>query len=57
MGSDERGYVEGYIRGVQELESFVILDVPDKVIPRVARVISAVEKSGIPCLLDRSCYR
>lgn len=30
---------------VQELESFSILDVPDSVISRVARVVAAAEKS------------
>lgn len=32
---------------MKELESFSILDVPDAVISRVARVVSATEKSGI----------
>lgn len=39
--------LKGIFEGVQELESFSILDVPDVVISRVALVVSAVEKSGI----------
>lgn len=39
--------LRGIFEGVQELESFSALDVPDEVIARVARVISAAEKSGV----------
>lgn len=37
----------GIFRGVQELESFSVLDVPDEVIAGVAKVISTAEKFGI----------
>lgn len=37
----------GLFDGVQELESFSVLDVPDEVIARIARVISTAEKFGI----------
>lgn len=39
--------LKGIFEAVQELESFAILDVPDKVISRVTRVVCAVEKSGV----------
>lgn len=39
--------LKGIFEAVQELESFAILDVPDEVISRVARVVSTVEKSGV----------
>lgn len=34
------------IEGVQKLESFVILDVPDEVVSWMARTVDAVEKMG-----------
>lgn len=37
----------GIFEGVQELESFSVLDVPDEVIARVAKVISTAEKFGV----------
>lgn len=39
--------LKGIFEAVQELESFAILDVPDKVISRVTRVVCATEKSGV----------
>lgn len=39
--------LKGIFEAVQELESFAILDVPDEVISRVARVVSVAEKSGL----------
>lgn len=39
--------LKGIFEGVQELESFAILDVPDEVIYPIALVMSAVEKSRI----------
>lgn len=49
--------LKGIFEGVRELESFSVLDVPDAVISRVARVISAAEKSWIRVgWLDRVIY-
>lgn len=39
--------LKGIFESVQELESFAVLDVPDEVISRVARVVSAAKKSGV----------
>lgn len=39
--------LKGIFEAVQELESFIILDVPDEVISRVARVVFVAEKSGV----------
>lgn len=39
--------LKGILEGVQELESFSILDVIDLLIPRVARVVAATKKTGI----------
>lgn len=39
--------LKGIFEAVQELESFVVLDVPDEVISIVARVVSVAEKSGV----------
>lgn len=39
--------LKGIFEGVQELESFSILDVPDEVISEVTQVIFAAEKSRI----------
>lgn len=38
---------KGIFEGVQKLESFNILDVPDKVISKVACTVATVEKIGI----------
>lgn len=39
--------LKGIFEALQELESFVVLDVPDVVISRVARMVSTAEKSGV----------
>lgn len=39
--------LKGIFEAVQELDSFFVLDVPDVVISRVARMISAAEKARI----------
>lgn len=39
--------MRGTSEGVQAFESFVVLDVPNQVISKVARIVATAEKMGI----------